>query len=152
MLLGAHVLLNCWYIVSLLRFVLTCWYVYSESYPIFLITIKNTIWLELIEYRIFYRTRVMYDLTRLSLGRDSISLNVQRTWKLSIQNENSVVLNENSTEGKTCMNRESKSLYITIYLYSCYDINVNLLAVVTPAYIYHGWSTWKTFLEEKFTG
>ena len=31
------------------------------------------------EYRIVYRTRVLYDLTRLSLGLDSISLNVQRT-------------------------------------------------------------------------
>ena len=26
------------------------------------------------------------------------------------------------------------------------------LVVVTPPYIYHGCSTWKTFWEEKFTG
>ena len=29
---------------------------------------------------------------------------------------------------------------------------MNLLVVVTPPSIYHGCSTWKTFLEEKFTG
>ena len=29
---------------------------------------------------------------------------------------------------------------------------MNLLSVVTPPYIYHGCSTWKTFLEKKFTG
>ena len=29
---------------------------------------------------------------------------------------------------------------------------MKLLAVVTPPYIYHGLSTWKTFWEEKFTG
>ena len=31
-------------------------------------------------------------------------------------------------------------------------MNMNLLAVVTPPYIYHGCSTRKTFWEEKFTG
>ena len=31
-------------------------------------------------------------------------------------------------------------------------VNMNLLAVLTPPYIYHGCSTWKTFWEEKFTG
>ena len=30
-------------------------------------------------------------------------------------------------------------------------MNMKLLAVVTPLSIYHGWSTWKTFWEEKFT-
>ena len=29
---------------------------------------------------------------------------------------------------------------------------MKLLAVVTPPSIYHGYSTWKTFWEEKFTG
>ena len=29
---------------------------------------------------------------------------------------------------------------------------MKILAVVTPPYIYHGCSTWKTFWEEKFTG
>ena len=37
------------------------------------------------------------------------------------QNEKNVVLNENSVEGKPCINRESKILDLTIYLYSCYD-------------------------------
>ena len=31
-------------------------------------------------------------------------------------------------------------------------INTNLLAVVTPLYIYHGCSTQKTFWEGNFTG
>ena len=31
-------------------------------------------------------------------------------------------------------------------------MNVKLLSVVTPPYIYHSCSTWKTFWEEKFTG
>ena len=51
-----------------------------------------------------------------------------------------------------CINRESKSLELTIKLYSCHDIKMNFLVVVTPPSIYHGWSTWKTFWEEKFTG
>ena len=29
---------------------------------------------------------------------------------------------------------------------------MNILAVVTPPSIYHGFSTWKTFWEEKFIG
>ena len=35
--------------------------------------------LSVTEYRIVYRTRVLYDKTRLSLRIDSISLNVRRT-------------------------------------------------------------------------
>ena len=31
-------------------------------------------------------------------------------------------------------------------------INMKLLSVVTPPSICHGWSTWKTFWEKKFTG
>ena len=31
-------------------------------------------------------------------------------------------------------------------------MNMNLLSVVTPPFIYHGCSTRKTFWEEKFTG
>ena len=50
--------------------------------------------------------------------------------------ENNVVLNEKSVEGKPCINRESKSNEITIYVYSCYDINMMLLGVVTPSSIY----------------
>ena len=66
--------------------------------------------------------------------------------------ENNVVLNENSVEGKPCINRESKSNELTNQLYSCYDINMKFLLVVTPPSIYHGCSTRKTFWEEKFTG
>ena len=43
--------------------------------------------------RIVYGKIVMYHKTILSLGLDSISLNVQITWKLSIHNENNAVLN-----------------------------------------------------------
>ena len=35
-------------------------------------------------------------------------------------------------------------------LYSCCNINIKFLAVVTPPSIYHGCSTRKTFWEEKF--
>ena len=48
-----------------------------------------------------------------------------------------VVLNENSVERKPCINRESKSDQLTIYLYSCNYINMKLLVVVTPPSIYH---------------
>ena len=68
------------------------------------------------------------------------------------EQENNVVLNENSVDIKPCINREIKSDELTIYLYSCHDINMNFLAVVTPPSIYHGCSTRKTFWEEKFTG
>ena len=36
------------------------------------------------------------------------------------QNENNVVLNENSAEGKLCINRESNNLELEIYLNSSY--------------------------------
>ena len=68
------------------------------------------------------------------------------------QNEKNVVLNENSIEGKPCIHKESKILELTIQVYSCYDMNIKLLAVVTPPYIYHGCSTRMTFWEGKFTG
>ena len=98
------------------------------------------------EYRIVYVIRVLYDYTRLSLVLDSLRLNVQRILKLSIQNENNVV------EGKSCINRESKRDELTIWLYSFYGINMNLLAVVTPPSIYHGCSAREMFWEGKFTG
>ena len=50
------------------------------------------------------------------------------------------------------MNRESRSNKLTIYLYNCCDINMKLLAFVTPPSIYHGCYTWKKFWEVKFTG
>ena len=37
-------------------------------------------------------------------------------------------------------------------LYSCHDINMKFLVVVTLLSIYHGCSSHKTFWEEKFTG
>ena len=67
------------------------------------------------------------------------------------QDENAV-LDENSVEWKPCINQESKSLDLTIKLYSCHDINMKLLVFVTPLSIYCGCSTPKTFWEEKFTG
>ena len=66
--------------------------------------------------------------------------------------ENNVVLNENSVEGKPCINRESKSDELKILLYSCHDINMKFLVVVTPPSVYHGCSTRKTFQEKTFTG
>ena len=43
--------------------------------------------------------------------------------------ENKVVLDENRAERKPCINRESKSLELTIQLYSCHDINMKFLVV-----------------------
>ena len=40
-------------------------------------------------------------------------MNVRRTRKLSVQNENNVVLNENSVEVKRSINRESNILELT---------------------------------------
>ena len=68
------------------------------------------------------------------------------------EQENNVVLNENSVERKPCINRESKSDEHAIWLYSCHNINMKFLVVVTPPSIYHGCSARKTFWEEKFTG
>ena len=72
--------------------------------------------------------------------------------KTIYQYENNFVLYENSIEWKPCINRESKSLELTIKLYSCHNINMKFLVVVTPPYIYHGCSTRKTVWEENFTG
>ena len=55
------------------------------------------------------------------------------------QDENNVVLVENSAEWKPCINRESKNLELTIKLYSCHDINMKFLVVVTQPSIYHSW-------------
>ena len=68
------------------------------------------------------------------------------------EQEKNVVLSENSVERKPCINRESKSDELTIMLYSFHDINMKFQVVVTPPSIYHGYSTQKTFWEEKFTG
>ena len=64
---------------------------------------------------------------------------------MSIQMKKNVVLNENSVERKPCINRESKSNELTIKLYSCHDINMKLLVVVTTPSIYHN-SSWSKYL------
>ena len=56
--------------------------------------------------------------------------------KTVYQDENNVVLDENSVELKPCINRERKSLELKIKLYSCHDINMKFLVVVTPTSIY----------------
>ena len=71
----------------------------------------------------------MYDQTGLNLGLDSISL------KCLFQNENNVVLNENCVERKPYINRKSKSLEITIQLYSCYDENEAPSSCNTTVYL-----------------
>ena len=45
-------------------------------------------------------------------------------------------LEQHCFEIKPCINRESKSLELTIKLYSCHDINMKFLVVVTPPSIY----------------
>ena len=66
--------------------------------------------------------------------------------------ENNVVLNENSVEEKPCIIRKSKNNELTIELYSCHDINMKFLVVVTPPSIYRGCSSRKTLREGNFTG
>ena len=51
--------------------------------------------------------------------------------------KNNVVLNEKSVEGKPCINRESKRDELTVYLYSCHNINMKFLGVLAPPYNYH---------------
>ena len=51
--------------------------------------------------------------------------------------ENNFVLDEKSVEIKPFINIESQSNDLTIYLYSCDDINMKFLVVVTPPSIYH---------------
>ena len=50
----------------------------------------------------------------IELGFDSISLKYLKNMKSVYQDENNVVLVENSVEWKPCINRESKSLELTI--------------------------------------
>ena len=67
------------------------------------------------------------------------------------QNENNVVLNENSVEGKSCIIEKVRALR-SQFSYTVIMMNMNLLEVVTPPSIYNGCSTRKNFWEEKFTG
>ena len=50
----------------------------------------------------------------IELGFDSISLKYVKNMKTVYQDENNIVLDENSVEWKPCINRESKSLELTI--------------------------------------
>ena len=68
----------------------------------------------LIGYRLVRGTIFLYDYTRLSWGLDSISLKCLNNMKTVYPDENNVVLDENSVERKPCINRESKSLELTI--------------------------------------
>ena len=81
----------------------------------------------------------------IELGFDSISLKCLKNMKTVYQDENNVVLFENSVEWKPFINRESKSLELTIYLYNFPDINMKFLVVVIPPSIYHVCSTQKMF-------
>ena len=60
------------------------------------------------------------------------------------QNENNVVMNENSVGGKSCEIENVRALS-SQFSYIVVMMNMKLLEVVTPPSIYHGCSTWKTF-------
>ena len=51
--------------------------------------------------------------------------------------EKNIVLNGKSVERKPCINRGSKRNELTIKLYSCHNINMKFLVVLTPPSIYH---------------
>ena len=75
----------------------------------------------MIEYRIVMKNKSSKWLDDIELGFESISLNCLKNMKTVYQDENnvvidenSVVLVENSVEWKPCINRESKSLELTI--------------------------------------
>ena len=53
-------------------------------------------------------------LDQIELGLDSVSLKCLENMNTVYQDENNVVLDENSVEWKPCVNRESKSLELTI--------------------------------------
>ena len=60
------------------------------------------------------RTKSSEWLDYIELGFESISLKCLENMKTVYQDENNVVLDENSVERKPCINRESKSLELTI--------------------------------------
>ena len=63
------------------------------------------------------------------------------------QNENNVVLNETNDEGKPCIDRESKSLELTIQLYSCYEKHEAPSSCNTTVYL-SLWSGAESFSED----
>ena len=76
--------------------------------------IQNTCTRGVIEYRISTRNNSSKWLDYIELGLDSISLKCLENMKTVYQDENNVVLDENSVEWKPCINRESNSLELTI--------------------------------------
>ena len=68
----------------------------------------------MIEYRIVIRNKSSEWLDYIELVFDSISLKCLKNMKTVYQDENNVVLDENSVEWKPCINREIKSLELTI--------------------------------------
>ena len=68
----------------------------------------------LIDYRIVMRNKSSEWLYYIELGLNSISSKCLENMKTVYQDENNVVLDENSVEWKPCINRESKSNELTI--------------------------------------
>ena len=60
------------------------------------------------------RNKISEWLDYIELGLESISLKCFEKMKTVYQDENYVVLDENSVERKPCINKESKSLELTI--------------------------------------
>ena len=57
-------------------------------------------------------------------------------WDLSVIEESDVILNENNVEHKPRIIDKVRSLS-SQFSYTVVRMNINLLAVVTPPYIYH---------------
>ena len=68
----------------------------------------------MIVYRIVMKNKSSEWLDYIELWFDSISLKCVKHMKTFYQDENNVVLVENSVEWKPCINRECKSLKLTI--------------------------------------
>ena len=68
----------------------------------------------MIEYRIVTRNKSSEWLDYIELGFDLISLKCLDNMEMVYRNQNNVVLDENSIEWKPFINRESKSLELTI--------------------------------------
>ena len=75
---------------------------------------QNTCTRGVIEYKIVMKNKSSEWLEYIELGNDSISLKCLKNMKTVYQDENNVVLDENSVEWKPCINRERKSLDLTI--------------------------------------
>ena len=74
----------------------------------------NTCTRGVIEYRIVMRNKSSEWLNYIELGFDSISLKCLKNMQTVYQDENNLVIDKNCVEWKPCINRESKSLEITI--------------------------------------